>query len=98
MAHGGVEAGGGVLADWISLGVLASAVPRERKMPEREAPALGRWKPEIDRILEEDKTAPRKQRHTAKRIHQRQQRTKRKPKELAKLVHSTREYHLHRTV
>jgi hypothetical protein len=29
MAHNGVVAGGGRLADWISLGVLASSVPRD---------------------------------------------------------------------
>src|SRR5262249_54678898 len=29
MAHDGVVAGGGALTDWISLGVLASSVPRD---------------------------------------------------------------------
>ncbi len=47
---------------------LASAVPPERKTPERSAPALDRWKPTIDEMLRSDVDAPRKQRHTAKRV------------------------------
>jgi transposase len=48
---------------------LGSAVPPERKRPVgRPAPALGAWKEWIDRILIADQSAPRKQRHTAKRI------------------------------
>lgn len=47
---------------------LASAVPPERKTPERAAPALDAWKPVIDAMLREDLDAPRKQRHTAKRV------------------------------
>jgi transposase len=50
---------------------LASAVPPERKRPERPSPLLDRWKPVIEGWLEEDKTAPRKQRHTARRVWQR---------------------------
>ncbi len=50
---------------------LASAIPPARKAPERQAPALGEHKAVIDKILEEDKTAPPKQRHTARRIWQR---------------------------
>lgn len=50
---------------------LASAVPPGRKTPERAAPALGRFKVVIDEILEADKLAPPKQRHTARRIWQR---------------------------
>ena len=50
---------------------LASAVPPERKVPERQAPVLDRWKPTIDGWLEADLTAPRKQRHTARRVWQR---------------------------
>lgn len=47
---------------------LASAVPPERRTPERSAPALGQWKAVIDAILESDRSAPPKQRHTARRI------------------------------
>src|SRR5918994_1471959 len=50
---------------------LASAVPPERKKAERPATALDRWKPTIDGWLEADRTAPRKQRHTARRVWQR---------------------------
>jgi transcriptional regulator with XRE-family HTH domain len=50
---------------------LASAVPPERKRAERPAPALDRWKLMIDGWLEADRTAPRKQRHTARRVWQR---------------------------
>jgi transposase len=48
---------------------LDAAVPPERKRPEgRPAPALGPFREWIDQILIADKTAPPKQRHTAKRI------------------------------
>ncbi len=47
---------------------LASAVPPERKKPERERPKLAPVQPFIDAILEADRRAPRKQRHTAHRI------------------------------
>jgi transposase len=48
---------------------LESAVPLERKRPEgRPAPTLGVWREWIDEILIADRDAPRKQRHTAKRI------------------------------
>jgi transposase len=51
---------------------LASAVPPPRKPPSsRPAPALDAWKPTIGEWLEADKTAPRKQRHTARRVWQR---------------------------
>lgn len=52
---------------------LASPVPPERKQPERPpvAPVLDRWKPTIDGWLEADRSAPRKQRHTARRVWQR---------------------------
>lgn len=47
---------------------LESAVPPERKLNGRPAPRLDPVKPFIDAILEADKKAPRKQRHTAHRI------------------------------
>jgi transposase len=50
---------------------LASAVPPGRKVPERSAPVLGPWKAVIDEILEADRLAPAKQRHTARRIWER---------------------------
>ena len=50
---------------------LESAVPPPRKVAERVAPTLDQWKPLIDGWLEADRTAPRKQRHTARRVWQR---------------------------
>lgn len=51
---------------------LASALPPERKRPQRTAPKLTpQTKAFIGHILESDRTAPRKQRHTARRIWQR---------------------------
>jgi transposase len=50
---------------------LASAVPPPRKTSTRAAPVLDWWKPIIDGWLEADRTAPRKQRHTARRVWQR---------------------------
>ena len=48
---------------------LESAIPRPRKPPEREPPVLTReLRVQIDKWLKEDRTAPRKQRHTARRI------------------------------
>ena len=47
---------------------LASAMPVERRIPERERPKLAAAIPFIDAILESDRKAPRKQRHTAHRI------------------------------
>ncbi len=51
---------------------LDSPLPPPRKQPEaRPAPALGPYHPLIDEWLEGDRTAPPKQRHTAKRIWER---------------------------
>ena len=50
---------------------LASAVPPARKVQERSAPVMEQWKPIVDAWLTADLTAPRKQRHTARRIWQR---------------------------
>ena len=47
---------------------IANALPRERKTAARERPRLGPAVGFIDAILEEDRKAPRKQRHTAHRI------------------------------
>lgn len=47
---------------------MACAVPPERKKPERERPKLTPALSFIDAILEGDRRAPRKQRHTAHRI------------------------------
>lgn len=50
---------------------LESAVPPPRKAPERVWPVLGAHEATIRRWLEEDRAAPRKQRHTARRVWQR---------------------------
>lgn len=50
---------------------LACALPPERKRPVRERPKLESVRPFIDVILKQDQQAPRKQRHTAHRIHER---------------------------
>jgi hypothetical protein len=50
---------------------LADAQPPPRKKAERKRPQLGPVKEFIDAILEADQREPRKQRHTAHRIHQR---------------------------
>jgi len=47
---------------------LASAIPPERKTPARSSPKLGPVREFIDGILHSDREAPRKQRHTARRI------------------------------
>jgi transposase len=51
---------------------LADPVPLPRRpSPPRDAPVLGPWKPLIEEWLEADRAAPRKQRHTARRVWQR---------------------------
>jgi transposase len=51
---------------------LFSAIPPDRKPPPaRVSPVLGPWKATIDAWLEADKDAPRKQRHTARRVFER---------------------------
>jgi transposase len=51
---------------------LASALPPPRKAaPPRAAPKIDPWKPIIEAWLEADKKAPRKQRHSARRVWQR---------------------------
>lgn len=47
---------------------LKNALPPERKSGQRESPKLGRVREFIDRILEADRRAPRKQRHTGHRV------------------------------
>lgn len=47
---------------------LASAVPPPRKIPQRIAPRLERFKAAIDEMLRSDLDAPKKQRHTARRV------------------------------
>ena len=50
---------------------LASAAPPERQQWERKRPIMAPLMPFIDAVLEADRNAPRKQRHTAHRIWQR---------------------------
>ncbi len=47
---------------------LGDAVPRERATKERARPKIGPLAEFIDGILEADRRAPRKQRHTARRM------------------------------
>ena len=47
---------------------LASPVPPRRRATARERPVLGPWIAAIEAMLAADRTAPRKQRHTAHRI------------------------------
>jgi transposase len=47
---------------------LASPVPAPRRVPERASPARDAVAPLIDAMLREDLDAPRKQRHTARRV------------------------------
>ena len=50
---------------------LESAVPPKRKAVPRPSPALGPWKAIIDGWLADDESAPKKQRHTARRVFER---------------------------
>ena len=50
---------------------LADAVPPARKVPEREAPVTGAHVELVRSWLTQDLDAPRKQRHTARRVWQR---------------------------
>jgi transposase len=50
---------------------LAAAEPPARKVAERTAPRLDPAKALIDAMLREDVSAPKKQRHTARRVHAR---------------------------
>ena len=50
---------------------LEDATPPARKVPERSAPATGPYVDLVRRWLIEDLSAPRKQRHTARRVWQR---------------------------
>lgn len=47
---------------------LESAEPPARKVPVRSAPRLEPAKALIDKMLREDVTAPKKQRHTARKV------------------------------
>jgi transposase len=50
---------------------LASAIPPPRKTPQRIAPRLEPFQSAIDAMLRSDLDAPKKQRHTARRVHAR---------------------------
>src|SRR3954468_23971966 len=50
---------------------LASALPPSRHYSQRARPKLDAVTAFIDRVLEADRAAPRKQRHTARRLHRR---------------------------
>lgn len=67
---------------WISkqFGISRKTVSKYLQKPDapryclskaRGKPVTGRWREEIEKILESDKSAPRKQRHTAKRVFER---------------------------
>ncbi len=50
---------------------IAGATPPTHSYPQRARPKLEAVAAFIDRVLDEDRRAPRKQRHTARRIHRR---------------------------
>src|SRR3990172_12003620 len=54
-----------------------SAPPGYRRQQPAKKPELDPWVGVIDAILEEDRERPRKQRHTAKRIHERDRKSTR---------------------
>jgi transposase len=68
---------------------VGSAVPRPRKIPERQRPKLTAAIPFIDEVLEADRKVHRKQRHTARRIFHRLRREK---PEIAVAESTVREY------
>src|ERR1700722_1676373 len=50
---------------------IAGALPPPHRYTERSNPKLGALEAFIEQVLDEDRRAPRKQRHTARRIHRR---------------------------
>ena len=50
---------------------LGDATPPARRVPVRDSPVLGKYELQVRTWLTEDLTAPRKQRHTARRVWQR---------------------------
>ena len=52
-------------------GRIAGALPPPHHYTERSKPKLGGFEAFIERVFDEDRRAPRKQRHTARRIHRR---------------------------
>jgi transposase len=67
----GLAARHGVHRRTVKQALLSPVPPVKRSPVGRPAPKLGPYRPVIDSWLEADRDAPRKQRHTAKRIHQR---------------------------
>ena len=61
----------GLHRDTVSKMLKYSVPPGYRRQRPPRRPKLEPYTGDIDRILEEDKGAPKKQRHTAKRIHER---------------------------
>ncbi|HEX4365220.1 MAG TPA: hypothetical protein VH023_00250 [Rhodopila sp.] len=50
---------------------MGHALPPKHRYPERSKPKLGLIAAFIDKVLDEDRLAPRKQRHTARRLYRR---------------------------
>jgi transposase len=61
----------GVARETVRKMLAYSVPPGYRRQQPAQKPKLGPWVGVIDAILKEDRERPRKQRHTAKRIHQR---------------------------